>query len=688
MGRETAPVLVASVIAIIIFVVGSSFRQVAVNSKPWESLCGCIIPLVALLTSTGLISAFGLKFQSICVASLFLVTSVGVDDVFIILRAWDRTQQSLPAHERLSKTLKDAGPSITVSSLTNALSFAIGILSMTPAVRTFSIYSCLSIIICYFYQLILFTAILVLSDRREKRGYQSLLCCLKANPQARNNFLVTLSDLQLRVVKYWSNVISTWSARFVLSLFMLAYYYYSIVGASRLHAHIALERMFLPDSYLADFHQTLDVALKEMQPLNVFVMNPGDLRNVTRMEEMKAMVKEYENAKFMYGSDSTFFWLPLYEEFLEFYSDTENFTYVEIPAFFGLSPYEMMKSLVKMNESACILDQPECISSFFFVTNFRDVVKYHEMIPAVAEWRRIAAKYSDLGVVPYSHHVPFVDQTLTIESTVIWSVAAALTCTAAVCFIFIPNTISILCAVYSVFSISIGIFGLLSHWGIDLDPLSMAALLIAIGCSVDFTAHISYHYYRAKAEDPRERLEKSLAVIGWPMLQVGISTTIALLPLLLKQSYLALVFLKTVIVVVGLGVFHGLVVLPAILTATGKLIGSSENSAVSSERSSQRSNERVESFYKNQRLIKKINHEIGHLGIPEMKPNRIFWGKKRGDKVEPGDATNLPTGPIAFIHRFELGRVALTPPLPRKTTDSTLSQVEKMEDILRSPPSK
>ena len=50
-------------------------------------------------------------------------------------------------------------------------------------------------------------------------------------------------------------------------------------------------------------------------------------------------------------------------------------------------------------------------------------------------------------------------------------------------------------------------------------------------------------------------MEHALSVIGWPMLQVGLSTIVALSPLLFKQSYLALVFLKTIVVVVLLGMF-------------------------------------------------------------------------------------------------------------------------------------
>jgi hypothetical protein len=48
--------------------------------------------------------------------------------------------------------LADAGPSITITSLTNFLSFAIGIGTPTPAIRVFCIYITVAVFFDYIYQ--------------------------------------------------------------------------------------------------------------------------------------------------------------------------------------------------------------------------------------------------------------------------------------------------------------------------------------------------------------------------------------------------------------------------------------------------------------------------------------------------------------------------------------------------------
>ncbi|PIO61880.1 hypothetical protein TELCIR_16581, partial [Teladorsagia circumcincta] len=261
------------------------------------------------------------------------------------------------------------------------------------------------------------------------------------------------------------------------------YYYACVVGILQLRTLISVEKMALPDSYLQTFQSHFEASLANMQPITVFILNPGDLREPKRLSTIKQIVQDFENSTYAYGPESTFFWITAYEEFLNFYGETEEFTYAEMPTFFKSATYFYLTTFVKYNESACLDNDPKCISSFFFMTNFH------------GDWRRIAAKYSDFDVVPYTEHAPFIDQTLAIDSTVWGSMGAALLCTAIACFIFIPNLACIITACFSVLSITLGILGLLSLWGIDLDPLSMAALLMAVGFSVDFTSHIAYHYY-------------------------------------------------------------------------------------------------------------------------------------------------------------------------------------------------
>ncbi|PIO58718.1 hypothetical protein TELCIR_19842, partial [Teladorsagia circumcincta] len=71
----------------------------------------------------------------------------------------------------------------SLSSITNAMAFFIGMTSQTPAVRSFSLYSAIAISICFFYQLIMFCAVLAASGYRERSGRQSFLCWRKANPK-------------------------------------------------------------------------------------------------------------------------------------------------------------------------------------------------------------------------------------------------------------------------------------------------------------------------------------------------------------------------------------------------------------------------------------------------------------------------------------------------------------------------
>src|SRR5690625_471885 len=55
-------------------------------------------------------------------------SGVGMDDAFVLLAAWRRTSPTQSVPERLSHTYSEAAVSISITSLTNFISFMIGII--------------------------------------------------------------------------------------------------------------------------------------------------------------------------------------------------------------------------------------------------------------------------------------------------------------------------------------------------------------------------------------------------------------------------------------------------------------------------------------------------------------------------------------------------------------------------------
>uniref|UniRef100_A0A914RM10 SSD domain-containing protein n=1 Tax=Parascaris equorum TaxID=6256 RepID=A0A914RM10_PAREQ len=120
-----------------------------------------------------------------------------------------------------------------------------------------------------------------------------------------------------------------------------------------------------------------------------------------------------------------------------------------------------------------------------------------------------------------------------------------------------------------------GLLGLLSWWGLDMDPITMISVLMAIGLSVDFSAHICYHFYNYEppsivSKNGRDERVVKLATIfesiGKPMVEAAASTVLCMLPLFAMQIYTIVSFAKTVFVVASLGTLHGVFILPAVLT--------------------------------------------------------------------------------------------------------------------------
>ena len=156
-----------------------------------------------------------------------------------------------------------------------------------------------------------------------------------------------------------------------------------------------------------------------------------------------------------------------------------------------------------------------------------------------------------------------------VRPTTIQCVAVAAVVMMVVALIFIPHPQCSLWVAFSIMSIELGVVGFMTLWGVRLDSISMINLIMCIGFSVDFSAHISYHFMSHKNLSMEDRVSDSLYALGLPIAQGAISTILGVIGLALAPSYIFITFFKTVFLVIVLGAWHGLVVLPVLLSLFG-----------------------------------------------------------------------------------------------------------------------
>ena len=173
---------------------------------------------------------------------------------------------------------------------------------------------------------------------------------------------------------------------------------------------------------------------------------------------------------------------------------------------------------------------------------------------------------------------------LELQTTTLQSLGTAILTLIAVCILFVAESSIVFWVVFTLISMDIGTAGLLSLWGADLDPTTVVNILVrteiekdrnadrqkeklqmSIGQCIDFATHVGYRIYRSKKKNPDERIRDSLGAIGWPVLQAGISTLLAIIVMILVPSNAVRMFARTAVLVVGTGLFHGLFILPVII---------------------------------------------------------------------------------------------------------------------------
>lgn len=186
----------------------------------------------------------------------------------------------------------------------------------------------------------------------------------------------------------------------------------------------------------------------------------------------------------------------------------------------------------------------------------------------VADLRKLV-RDSPLNASIFHPYFVFFDQFELVRPTAIQSMIVGAIIMMLISFIFIPNILCSLWVAFSIVSIELGVAGYMALWDVNLDSISMINLIMCIGYSIDFTAHICYTYMTSESKKSDERVREALYSLGMPIFQGSISTILGTIALLLANSYIFLVFFKMIFLVITFGALHGLFLLPVLLSLFG-----------------------------------------------------------------------------------------------------------------------
>merc|ERR1711871_955389 len=185
--RGDVAALSTSYFAIIIYMGIMLSKRDHVHSMVFMSIITVIIVLLSYAASMGLGAYMGLMNNNLNAQIPFLLLGLGVDDAFVLSSEFFRVTRASPLlaiEERIAIATRNGGMSILITSVTDALAFFFGSITVLPALSWFCVFAGIGVVVCFLLQIFFFMPFLALNERRAKQNRYDLacfpLCCFKA----------------------------------------------------------------------------------------------------------------------------------------------------------------------------------------------------------------------------------------------------------------------------------------------------------------------------------------------------------------------------------------------------------------------------------------------------------------------------------------------------------------------------
>lgn len=484
--------------------------------------------------------------------------------------------------------MRYAGVSITITSFTSLFSFAISSTTSLPALSNFCAFAALGIFFDYFNQITFFVACIILDEKRMYRecgdccglclcSASGAMCCRGkcfadeegvekedwSRKFMREKYAPFLMKLPVKIII---------CVGFAVLVSVMAW------GTSLLPLDMSREWFIKADDPVVD---TIDIRDDYFgsggSPVKIYTVDTDFSKESTQ----KDLIKMTEKLEDCSGCDES--WIEdgsvssWYEELNNWVGTGSCIDGGDVVALDdGVIPQEHFNycartwyDLPENNRySSNIAWDGDEIEGASISATIKEMDDARESVAVMEDTRAITDDYGPGDSFPYSGSYLFWEGYAVFDKETALSLGLACMMVFIVLVLMMGDFITSGIVLLMVGSTDVCILGMLYFWGEDLNAVSIANIVIAVGLSVDYNAHIA-HAFKGATGTREERVIKSLDTIGVSVIHGAFSTFLAVCVLALSQSYIFVLFFKAFFGIVLFGTLHGILLLPVILSWIG-----------------------------------------------------------------------------------------------------------------------
>ncbi|KFW70663.1 Patched domain-containing protein 3, partial [Pygoscelis adeliae] len=577
--KSVIPLFSITYFLTITFSVVSCLRRSCVRNNVWLACCGVISSGLAVLSSFGLMLFCGVPFVVTVANAPFLILGVGVDDMFIMIASWEqssRKKEKSDVKSRLAETYAEAALSVTITTLTDVLAFFIGTWTAFPSVRSFCLYTGTAFVFCYLYTMTFFGAVIVLNHKNEQENRHWLTCmpvrvdedqaeksclynaCCIGSCSRQPSQPESEHPMSIFFRKYYGPFFTNKWIKLLVVLLYGAYLGGSIYGCTQMKEGIDLRNLASDDSYVIPYYDDDDKYFSAYGPrVMVVITESVDYWNETVRLGIENCTQNLESISYV-DKNLSESWLRVYTRLAK-----RGLINISNKTLF-INNLPTLLKIVPSFEWDIDKTQDEIEASRFFIqtVNVTSAVDEKNLLNQLRE----TAKQCSVPLMVYHPAFIYYDQYLVIVQNTIQNVVVAAGAMLVVSLLLIPNPLCCLWVTFAIASVIVGVAGFMTFWYVNLDSISMINLVICIGFSVDFSAHISYAFVTSGESSANKRAIEALSLLGYPVLQGAVSTILGVVVLAAAKAYIFRTFFKIMFLVILFGALHGLVFIPVFLT--------------------------------------------------------------------------------------------------------------------------